>query len=172
MRAPVRPAAGRERSMLPRRDEREGAMRCDARRTLGRIAVALFLALELAACTAIEDRVLRRAAERALRTDAEALFAEDALRVLSCGSSSPLAHPTRAKSCTAVFAAGRLWVVDVGPGSWNRIALWRIPGERIGAVLLTHFHSDHIGELGEWNLQTWVAGRPAPLRVIGPAGVE
>lgn len=46
-----------------------------------------------------------------------------------------------------------LWLcswLDVGPSSWNRIALWRIPGERIGAVLLTHFPSDPIGELGEW----------------------
>jgi ribonuclease Z len=62
--------------------------------------------------------------------------------------------------------------VDVGPGSWNRFAGFRIPADRIGAVLLTHFHSDHIGELGEWNLQSWVAGRGAPLRVIGPEGVQ
>ncbi len=133
---------------------------------------ALFLASWLASCTAVEDRMLRRAAAQNLGASAESLFADDALRVLICGSSSPLPHPTRAKSCTAIFAAGQLWVVDVGPSSWNRMALWRIPGERIGAVLLTHFHSDHIGELGEWNLQTWVAGRRAPLRVIGPAGVD
>ncbi len=137
-----------------------------------RLRLAALLVLPwLAGCTAIEDRLLARAASRAATESADALFREDALRALICGSSSPLAHPTRAKSCTAVFAAGRLWVVDVGPGSWNRVALWRIPGERIGALLLTHFHSDHIGELGEWNLQTWVAGRRSALRVFGPAGV-
>src|SRR6185369_2133295 len=72
----------------------------------------------------------------------------------------------------AVFAAGRFWVVDTGPGSWNRLALERVDGKRIGAILLTHFHSDHIGDLGEFNLQTWGAGRPDPLRVFGPPGVE
>jgi len=72
----------------------------------------------------------------------------------------------------AVFAAGRFWIVDTGPGSWNRLALLRVNGSRIGAVLLTHFHSDHIGDLGEFNLQTWVLGRPAPLAVFGPPGVE
>ena len=44
---------------------------------------------------------------------------------------------------------------------------------RIAAVLLTHFHSDHIGGLGTVNLQRWVAdAAQVPLRVIGPPGVE
>ncbi|MFI5321058.1 MAG: MBL fold metallo-hydrolase [Myxococcota bacterium] len=134
-------------------------------------ALALGAVCALTSCADAEDSFVRRAIARlaAPRTD---VFADDAMRVLICGSASPLPHPTRARPCTAVFAAGKLWVVDVGPGSWNHVGGWRIPGERIGAVLLTHFHSDHIGELGEWNLQTWVAGRPAPLRVIGPEGVE
>src|SRR5262249_8396864 len=61
--------------------------------------------------------------------------------------------------------------VDTGPGSWRTLALLRVRGEAIGAILYTHLHSDHIGELGEVNLQTWGAGRPGPLRVFGPTGV-
>jgi ribonuclease Z len=64
-----------------------------------------------------------------------------------------------------------MWIVDTGPGSWRTLALRRIRGEAIGAILYTHLHSDHIGELGEFNLQTWAAGRPGPLRVFGPDGV-
>jgi len=64
-----------------------------------------------------------------------------------------------------------MWIVDTGPGSWRTLALRRIRGEAIGGVFYTHFHSDHIGDLGEFNLQTWVAGRPGPLRVYGPDGV-
>lgn len=123
---------------------------------------------------AVQDRIVDRGIERAIgRLGAvDALFEDDALRVLLCGTASPLPSEDRAKSCVAVFAAGRFWVVDVGPGAWNNLALWRIPGSRIGAVLLTHFHSDHVGELGEFNLMTWVDGRDAPLRVFGPPGVE
>jgi ribonuclease Z len=40
------------------------------------------------------------------------------------------------------------------------------------AVFLTHMHSDHIGDVGEFNLQSWVAGRPAALALVGPPGVE
>ena len=121
---------------------------------------------------AVEDALIRRLIARLVAVSAEHLFAPDALRVALCGTSAPLPHPRRAKSCTAVFAAGRFWVVDTGPSSWNRIALWQVDGRRIGAVFFTHFHSDHIAELGEFNLQTWAAGRSEPLRVFGPPGVE
>ena len=38
--------------------------------------------------------------------------------------------------------------------------------------MFTHFHSDHIGDLGEANLESWAQGRDHPLRVYGPPGVE
>ena len=37
---------------------------------------------------------------------------------------------------------------------------------------LTHYHSDHISDIGDFNLNSWVAGRPAPLQIIGPEGVD
>lgn len=132
-------------------------------------ALALVLALRV---PAVQDAVVARVLDRLVAQTADHLFTDDALRVAICGSSAPLPHETRAQACVAVFAAGKFWVVDTGPRSWNRIALWRVDGKRIGAVLLTHFHSDHIGDLGEFNLQTWAAGRPEALRVIGPPGVE
>ena len=46
------------------------------------------------------------------------------------------------------------------------------PG-RIEALLLTHFHSDHIDGMGGLMLQRWVGGaHTAPLPVHGPDGVE
>jgi ribonuclease Z len=121
---------------------------------------------------AVQDRLVERVLERNLRSRADFLLEDDALRVLLCGSSSPFPHPSREKTCVAIFAGGRFYIVDTGPGSWNNLALWRVPADRIGGILLTHFHSDHIGELGEFNLQTWVAGRAGPLAVYGPPGVE
>jgi ribonuclease Z len=120
----------------------------------------------------LQDALVARVIGHLVGQTADALLVDDALRVAICGSSAPLPHPTRAKSCVAVFAAGKFWVVDTGPQSWNRLALMRVDGKRIGAIMYTHFHSDHIAELGEFNLQTWGAGRAEPLRVYGPPGVE
>jgi len=101
-----------------------------------------------------------------------ALIDAPELRVLLCGTSSPMPNKDRAGPCAAVMAAGQLWLVDVGGGGWRNLALWKIPGERVRGVLLTHFHSDHIQDLGDVNLETWVAGRPAPLAVYGGPGVD
>src|SRR5438034_8526465 len=119
----------------------------------------------------VQDAIVARVARQRIGRNMGGLLASDALRVLLCGTSSPIPSPRRAEACTAVFAGGRMWIVDTGPGSWRTLALRRIRGEAIGAVFYTHLHSDHIGELGEFNLQTWAAGRPGPLRVYGPDGV-
>jgi ribonuclease Z len=135
------------------------------------VAVAALVAIGVR-IPAVQDPMMRAAIGRMVANQPDELFAPDALRVLLCGTASPLPHPTRAKACVAVFAAGKFWIVDTGPGSWNRMALLRVDGSRIGAILLTHFHSDHIGDLGEFNMNTWAMGRPEPLRVFGPPGVE
>jgi len=132
------------------------------------VGAALFVASRI---SIVQDVLVRKLIEHQLSEQRHELFEQDALRALFCGTSSPAPDPRRAKACVAVFAAGRFWVVDTGPGSWNTLGILHVDPSRIGGVLLTHFHSDHIGDLGELNLQTWVAGRPAALQVYGPPGV-
>src|SRR5215831_6768333 len=119
----------------------------------------------------IQDEIVTGVIRQRIGRDMSGLLAPDALRVLLCGTASPIPSAQRAEACTAVFAGRHMWIVDTGPGSWRTLALRRIRGEAIGGIFYTHLHSDHIGELGEFNLQTWVAGRPGPLRVYGPDGV-
>ncbi len=133
-----------------------------------RIMVLVTLAGMLVGC----DRLIERQLEKNLtRVDASVLTSPD-LQVVICGSGSPLADPTRAAACTAVIAGGEFVVVDQGPGSWEVLDQANLPVGKLSAVLLTHFHSDHIGGLGEAITQSWIAGRAAPLPVYGPEGVE
>ncbi len=94
------------------------------------------------------------------------------LRVLMCGTSSPLPVPDRAQACIAVLAGDRLFLVDAGARSPNVASLAGLPLARLETILVTHFHSDHIAAIPDFNLMSWVAGRPAPLQIAGPEGVE
>lgn len=94
------------------------------------------------------------------------------LEVMVCGSSSPLPDPDRAQACIMVRAGDRVFLVDAGSGSNKVLRAERIPMQLIGTILLTHFHSDHISAIGDINLNSWVAGRPARLQIVGPEGVE
>jgi len=120
----------------------------------------------------LQDMVMMRFAANIVAKNQDALFAEDALRAVVCGSASPMPDPKRASACIAVFAGGHFYVVDTGTNSWENFATWRVAPQKIGAIFYSHFHSDHITDLGEFNMQTWVAGRPGPLRVFGAPGVD
>jgi ribonuclease Z len=117
-------------------------------------------------------RALLTLVTAALASRAAAQPTADAMRVTLVGTSGPLPVRGRAKPCVAVQVAGDLYLIDVGPEATENMMLWRLPVDRARAVFLTHLHSDHIGDLGEFNLQSWVSGRAAPLAVVGPAGVE
>ena len=130
------------------------------------LALAL-LALAITGC----DRLIERQVEEGIRRDTGLLDSPD-MTVVLCGTGSPLADPQRAGACTAVIAGGEVVMVDSGPGSWETLDLTKIPTGKLSAVLLTHFHSDHIGDLGEAMTQSWIAGRDKPLDVYGPVGTK
>lgn len=146
-------------------------------RALPKIVVALAIGVVIglaitnprAVAWFFEKQAQRRLAQQ--RAAAE-MFDGKALRLILCGTSSPVPDANRAKSCAVVIAGDRAFVVDTGPESWKTLALAGLPPARIAAVLLTHFHSDHIGDLGEFRLQTWIGGRRTPLPVHGGAGVD
>jgi ribonuclease Z len=116
--------------------------------------------------------LMRHAYARAMARDPLAAL-PDGLHVGLCGSGSPMPDPTREGPCVAVVAGRQLFVVDSGPGSTRRLQLMQLPPAQVTAVFLTHFHSDHIGDLGELMLQHWGGGAAtAPLPIYGPTGVD
>ncbi len=97
----------------------------------------------------------------------------DGLHVALIGSGAPLTDPRRASPCTAIIAGRNLYIIDAGPSSVRKLEVMRFKPENITAILLTHFHSDHIGDLGELLLKRWAGGAmERPLDIYGPTGVE
>jgi ribonuclease Z len=131
------------------------------------VAVAVLLG-GLAGCNRIVDHQIESNLSR-VRSD---LLTSPDMHVILCGTGSPLPDRTRASACTAVIAGGEFVLVDVGPGSWETVDLANLPTAALSAVLLTHFHSDHVGDLGEAVTQSWIAGRTRPLEVYGPVGTD
>ncbi|MHB0896914.1 MAG: MBL fold metallo-hydrolase [Spirochaetales bacterium] len=98
---------------------------------------------------------------------------DDGLYVGLCGTGSPMPDKNRAGPCIAVLAGKHFYIVDAGSGSTRNIRLMNFPIGKAEAILLTHFHSDHIADLGEMELQRWAGGsNSSPVDVIGPRGVE
>jgi ribonuclease Z len=138
----------------------------------GPLAVLLISGALLIQNPDVQDKLVQREITKRMSSTPDDLFAEDALRVTLCGSAAPMPIKGRAAACVMVIAGGKFYIVDTGNRSTNNLGLWRIPSKRVGAVLLTHFHSDHMGDLGEFNMMTWAQGRDAPLDVYGPVGVK
>lgn len=100
-------------------------------------------------------------------------FEEDALHVITTGTGAPLPDPNRVGPQAVVVAGDQMLVFDTGPGSTRQLALTGLGISSVNALFLTHFHSDHISDLGELMLQHWTgAGSTEPLQIYGPPGVE
>ncbi|HNZ10411.1 MAG TPA: MBL fold metallo-hydrolase [Smithellaceae bacterium] len=98
---------------------------------------------------------------------------DDGLYAGLAGTGAPFADINRVGPCIVVEAGNNLYIIDGGPGSARNIGLMGFDIGKVNAILLTHFHSDHIADLGEMMLQRWAGGSNAkPVDVIGPKGVE
>ena len=97
----------------------------------------------------------------------------DTLKATVCGSGTPLRTKKVAQSCIMVEAGNDLYIVDVGDGSVANIQRWGINLNNLKAALITHLHSDHIADLPDLNLISWVnRSREQNLTIFGPEGIE
>jgi ribonuclease Z len=59
---------------------------------------------------------------------------------------------------------------DTGRGVVTQLLRAGIPLRSLKRVFLTHHHFDHIGDLFDVILSTWIDGRKGPLQIFGPTG--
>jgi ribonuclease Z len=95
------------------------------------------------------------------------------IEITLLGTGSPIPDPNRAGPSTLVRAGGQVFLVDCGRGVLQRAAAVGVGAAGLSALLLTHLHSDHIGDLGDLLITRWITTftpEPSPLPIIGPPG--
>ena len=125
----------------------------------------LFLLL---ACGSPTDALIDR--ELAAMNDTS-LLTDGGLHVVF-GGTGTLSTDDRAGSSVAILAANRVLLFDAGPGSTRVLGQAGVPLSEVDTVFLTHFHSDHFGDLGDLAIATEILGRDHPLHILGPEGVH
>jgi ribonuclease Z len=120
------------------------------------------------------DRAIASGIERSYERNEEIaadLLDTDEINIVLVGTAGPMS-PTEAQTATAVFVNGRFLLFDAGDYTQKRMEQLRFPMEALDAVFLTHFHNDHIADLGEVMQRSYILGREKDLVVYGPTGVD
>ncbi|MES2490007.1 MAG: MBL fold metallo-hydrolase, partial [Pseudomonadota bacterium] len=136
------------------------------------IALVVIAGLIYSQRSVLLEKIITRQIDKTLQRVDNSLMTDGKLHVILCGTAAALPDPDRAGPCTAIIAGDQFWLVDVGPGSWRNVDQLNLPISKLSGVLITHFHSDHINDLGEAITQSWIAGRSKPLDVYGPQGIS
>lgn len=84
------------------------------------------------------------------------------------GTGGPRPDVARGATSLLIQAGDDAILIDAGRGVVRQLAALDVPLARIEPVLITHHHYDHIGELHDVILSSWLTGRTRPLRLFGP----
>jgi ribonuclease Z len=138
--------------------------------------VGVFVVIAVVAAWLARDRLLdtvvRQRIDQTLNRVDSSILSDGKLHVILCGTAAALPDANRAGPCTAIIANGEFWLIDIGPGAWRNLDVMNLPVGKLSGILITHLHSDHIGEIGEAMTQSWIAGRSQLLDLYGPSGIE
>ena len=84
------------------------------------------------------------------------------------GTGGPRPDVARGATSLLIKTGNDAILIDAGRGVVRQLAAQDISLARINPVLITHHHYDHIGELHDVILSSWLMGRTQPLRLFGP----
>jgi ribonuclease BN (tRNA processing enzyme) len=91
------------------------------------------------------------------------------MKVVLLGTGGPRPDPRRNASTTLIRCGGENILFDAGRGVVVQLVKAGVPLTALNPVFITHHHFDHIGDLYDLMLATWLAGRKGPLKIYGPS---
>jgi ribonuclease Z len=90
------------------------------------------------------------------------------VKVITVGTGGPRPDATRGAACTLVQIGEDFLVFDTGRGIVRGMTAKKLPFDRVRALFITHHHYDHIGELSDFMISSWLGGRRGELPMFGP----
>ncbi len=90
------------------------------------------------------------------------------MKVVLLGTGGPRPDPNRNAAATLIRIDGENILFDAGRGVVLQLVRAGVPLPSVGPVFITHHHFDHIGDLYDVMLATWMQGRKEALRIYGP----
>ena len=75
----------------------------------------------------VQDKILDIGLKNILSSAEPFLDNEDTLKVVVCGSRSPLPSPGRAEACILVEAGDDIYIFDLGNGSMDNLTQFQVP---------------------------------------------
>jgi len=88
--------------------------------------------------------------------------------IVLLGTGGPRPDVARGATSLLIQAGEDNILIDAGRGVVRQLAMLGVNPAHINPVLITHHHYDHIGELHDVILSSWLLGRTQPLRLFGP----
>jgi len=88
------------------------------------------------------------------------------------GTGFPQPDPDRAGPSAAVIVGEKVFVVDAGRGTMQRLVGAGLEAKGVQVVFLTHLHSDHIDGLPDVFHSTWRTRGNGPFVLYGPEGTK
>lgn len=92
--------------------------------------------------------------------------------IVLAGSGGMMPLPGRWLSCLWVEYMGKAALIDCGEGTQIALKKAGCKLSRLEALLITHFHADHIAGLPGLLLSLGNYGKTTPLKIIGPKYIE
>lgn len=90
------------------------------------------------------------------------------ITLTTLGTGTPRPTPRRHGTCNLLTIDNQHLLFDCGRGAVLQLAKAGVPWSALTRLFLTHHHIDHIADLPDLLITSWINGRTAPMEIIGP----
>src|SRR5687767_10279769 len=90
------------------------------------------------------------------------------VRLITLGTGTPRPEPRRHSTCNLLVIGDEHLLFDVGRGAVLQLVKQGFAWANLKTLFITHHHYDHIGDLADLMITSWINGRRGEMQIIGP----